>query len=154
MDRKSTSSIHLLRGRHLLRSVVSTQAVQALSSGEAEFTATVKAGSMALGARSMYRDFGEVVKVIEISTDSNASKGILSRRGLGKVRHLDTAMLWIQHDVQDQTFTLKKVKGTENSADLGTKDLAEREMRSCLARIDAEESAGRHPLALTAQSIG
>ena len=149
IDRKSTSSIHVIRGMHLIRSVVSTQAVQALSSGEAEFVASVKAISLALGTKSLFADFGEEMKTIIVETDSSACKGILSRRGLGKIRHLDTSLLWVQGHVANGIVTLKKVKGQTNSADLGTKDLGEKEMRAHLDRIHVEELDGRHPLALS-----
>ena len=149
-DRKSVSSVHILIGRHLVKSFVASQQTPALSSGEAEFAAQVRAGSAALGVRSMAEDFGDDIKTIELGGDSSAAKGILGRIGLGKVRHLDTCMLWIQHFVKRGIFKVKKIPGKRNSADLGTKDLAEPEMRRCLLDIDVEECDGRHPLALKA----
>ena len=52
--------------------------------GTAEFVATVKAGTTALGIRSLAADFGDEL-TIEIGTDSGAAKGILSRVGLGRI---------------------------------------------------------------------
>ena len=49
--------------------------------------------------------------------------GICSRQGLGKLRHIDTQTLWVQQRVRDKTFELRKVRGTENPADLFTKHL-------------------------------
>ena len=87
-----SSSVHVLIGEHLIKAVVGTQTVPALSSGEAEFLAIVKAGSLSLGIRSMAADFGDKGLDIEIGTDSSAAKGILGRIGLGRVRHLDTGL--------------------------------------------------------------
>ena len=84
--------MHVLIGEHLIKAVVGTQTVPALSSGEAEFLAIVKAGSLSLGIRSMAADFGDKGLDIEIGTDSSAAKGILGRIGLGRVRHLDTGL--------------------------------------------------------------
>ena len=54
-------------------------------------------------------------------TGSSAAMGIAVRQGVGKVRHLDTKTLWIQQAVRTGRFQLRKVKGTENPADLFTK---------------------------------
>ena len=36
---------------------------------------------------------------ITILTDASAAKGIASRRGLGKVRHIEVNQLWVQERV-------------------------------------------------------
>jgi hypothetical protein len=46
-----------------------------------------------------------------------------SRSGVGKVRHIQLRWLWIQDAVREKTVTLRKIKGTENCADMGTKAL-------------------------------
>ena len=147
IDRKSTTCVHIVIGEHFIKSFVSTQATPALSSGEAEFTATVKGGSVSIGVQSIAADFGETMW-IELGTDSSAAKGMISRAGLGKVRHLDTGLLWIQHFVEIGVFKLRKLNGTENSSDLGTKELSEKNMRECLARLSIEEASGSHSHAL------
>ena len=86
--RKSTSGGVIMLGGHLIKSWSSTQAVLALSSGEAEFYALVKRGSVVLGIRNMLSDLGVKVK-IRISTDASAAKGITARRGAGKLRHIE-----------------------------------------------------------------
>lgn len=54
----------------------------------------VKGASVALGIRSMLMDLG-VTLGIRLHTDASAAKGIASRRGLGKVRHIDVSQLWL-----------------------------------------------------------
>ena len=73
-----------------------------------------------------------------------------SRIGLGNVRHLDTGLLWIQTHIDRKELELRKEKGKNNVADLGTKDLAEADMRKHLERCGLYESTGRHELALRA----
>ena len=111
-----------------------TQAVRALSSGEAEFYAALKGASMALGFRSMAADLGEKL-VIKLFTDSAAALGIIGRRGLGKVRHMETGYLWLQDLVADKKLAVAKVKGTENPADLGTKHLKAEDIDKHLSRL-------------------
>ena len=66
----------------------------ALSSGEAEYYATLKGASSALGFQSMLRDLG-MSDSITLFTDSSAARGIIHRAGLGKLRHLETGYLWL-----------------------------------------------------------
>ena len=46
-----------------------------------------------------------------------------SRTGVGKTRHIKVRSLWIQDAIRDKVVHLRKVKGTENEADMGTEDL-------------------------------
>ena len=105
-----------------LKTWSTTQAVRALSSGEAEYHVALKRASMALGFRSMSVDLGENVK-ITLRSDSSAALGIGGRQGLGKLRHLETSYLWLQDILTLQRLSVRKVKGVENPADLGTKHL-------------------------------
>ena len=87
--RKSTSGGLAQVGRHTLRAWTSTQTTVATSSAEAEFYAMVEGASRGLGLRSMLGELGVVTGVVELHTDSSAAKSFASRRGLGKMRHVD-----------------------------------------------------------------
>jgi len=147
LDRKSVGSLQVFWGGHCLRAAVATQTVQALSSGEAEFVAGVRGASVALGVRNIILDFGLEVQYVEMGTDSTASKGLCGRAGLGKIRHLDTGLLWIQHHVESRLLRLRKVKGTTNTADIGTKELSAPLMWQHLSAMGYQRRSGRHPLA-------
>ena len=86
-------------GRHLLKSYSRTQSNIALSSAEAELYAMVSASSEALGFKSMFKDYGRVVDPT-VMVDATAAIGIAQRKGLGKLRHIDTQALWIQDAVR------------------------------------------------------
>ena len=58
-----------------------------------------------------------------VETDSTAAIGMCSPTGVGKTRHIQVRWLWIQDAIRDKVVCLKKVQGTENEADMGTKDL-------------------------------
>ena len=92
-DRKSESCVVKLIGEHCIRCQTATQSATALSSGDAEHVGNVKSGSFGIGMHPMARYFGDE-QVVQIATDSGASKGITSRLELGKIRHLDTG-LWL-----------------------------------------------------------
>ena len=60
---------------------------------------------------------------LHLATESSAAKGIASRRGLGKTRHLDACFLWLQEKVNNTSIYIHKILGAENPADLLTKYL-------------------------------
>ena len=77
---------------------------------------------MILGMMFIMSDMGLRIRG-NVWADSTTAKSIASRRGLGKVRHIQTTYLWIQERVASKDFDLFKVKGEENVADLVTKHL-------------------------------
>ena len=120
--RKSTSGAAYLHGQHLLKTYSRTHSNIALSSAEAELYAAVAATSEALGMKTMMRDYGVDIDPY-LYVDASAAIGIAERKGLGKLRHLDTQSLWIQDAVRQRRVVLEKVAGVSNPADLMTKHL-------------------------------
>ena len=129
-------------GQHLLRSKSKTQATIALSLGESETLAAIKAGTESLGMMSLMDDFG--VKVTStLRLDASAALGILQRKGVGKIRHLDVGCLWLQEKEAREQIRLAKEPGETNPADLGTKNLTEEVMLRHLAKMSCEYRDGR-----------
>ena len=95
----------------------------ALSSAEAELYAIVKATAEALGVKSALEDW-KVNVPVEVLADASAALAIVERRGLGKIRHLDTRHLWIQYACARREVKYRKIAGTINPADLMTKTLS------------------------------
>ena len=130
-------------GKHMVKSWCSTQAIVALSSGEAEYYGIVKGGSIGLGMRSMFGDFGVKVAV-RINTDASAAKGIANRKGLGKVRHIAVNQLWIQDRISKGDLMIRKVNGKENIADMLTKHVNAEDIRVHLHKTGQTVEEGRH----------
>ena len=78
-----------------------------------------------LGMQTMMTEMGmsPTLKVIKIFTASSVATSFVATRGLGKMRHLDVKLLWLQECVQKGRLRVAKVKGTENVADILTKYL-------------------------------
>ena len=148
--RKSTSSASVLYGAHWLRSSSTTQQVQALSTGEAEFHALVKGCSMALGFEAMLRDYGVADVSLQLMCDATAGRGMAERRGVGRVRHLHTPLLWIQRVVQQQRVRIRKVAGSSNIADMGTKHIEGPLILKFLEAQGFQIRSGRSRMALRA----
>ena len=114
-----------------IKSWASTQALISLSSGEAEYYGIVKASSVGLGVKAMMADLGFDLD-LEVLTDASAAKGIASRRGLGKTRHVAVHFLWVQERVKNGDLVVSKVWGGDNPADLLTKYLTRDKMDKCM----------------------
>ena len=72
-----------------------TRSLVALSSGESEFYAALKASAEGLGLISMMKDFGWDATG-QVLGDASAALGIIHRKGLGRTRRIDTGFLGIQ----------------------------------------------------------
>ncbi len=140
--RLSTSGGAALLGAHLLKHWATTQKKITLSSGEAELGAVVRGFSEILGLQSVARDLGVELQP-EVHADSSAAIGICNRSGIGKVRHLAVAQLWVQDLVRSKRCRLYKVLGTQNPADLMTKPLARSEIDGHLGRLGLSRATGR-----------
>ena len=90
--RKSVSGCALMLGNSTVCTYCEGQAVIALSSGEAECYGLVTATSQMLGLQSILLDWGWKFKA-HVWMDATAGIAIGSRRGLGRVKHTDTAFL-------------------------------------------------------------
>ena len=134
--RKSTSGGILCVAGAGVKSWSSTQGSVALSSGEAECYAALKGAAEALGLQALGRDLGWQFEV-RLWTDSSSAKSVASRRGLGKIRHMEVKYLWLQEAVRRRRLIIKKVAGKENAADVLTKPLSKNEMQRLLKLVSA-----------------
>ena len=111
-----------------------TLPVIALSTGEANLASVIRASTEGLGLQSALMDLG-LKATLEVSSDATAAIGIVKREGLGRVRHLAVADLWIQQKQRDGTIAYRKIPGPENSSDLMTKGLGVADMEKHLKRM-------------------
>ena len=74
---------------------------------------------------------------------ATAAMGTCERKGVGRIRHLDVGMMWIQDLRADGGVTVKKVKGTENPADQLTKYLGAGEVDKGVQMVGMEFREGR-----------
>jgi hypothetical protein len=73
---------------------------------------------------------------VNAATDSSAAKSFVSRRGLGKMKHIEIRDLWLQEEVLKGFVEVMKVRGTENPADLMTKYLNMTDIKERLAYLN------------------
>ena len=82
----------------------------ALSSGESELYATLKAAAETLGLMPVLKDLTWRVAG-QVYGDASAALGIINRTGLRKTRRIDTSLLWIQQKAAERRLTFSKILG-------------------------------------------
>ena len=134
LTRRSTTGLVILImvGKHTIKTTSNLQSTIAVSSGESEFYALVKACAFGLSVQALYNDWGLTMDLV-VASDSSAARGTASRRGLGKLRHVQTRYLWIQERVAKNELKIVAVGTKQNVWDLctkpGNKETCEKHMK-------------------------
>ena len=81
--------------------------------------------------------------------DASAAMGILNRQGCGKLRHLDTQLLWVQQKQLRGNIRYEKVDTKENPADLMTKGLDEATSSRHFGKLCCRFAKGRADKSVT-----
>ena len=142
-SRKSTSAGVIMSGSHTLKFWSKTQQTLALSSGEAELMALVKGSCEAIGAQSFMEDLGHRPEEIGIYCDATAAIGMVQRAGIGRTRHIDVGMLWVQQKAWQERLKYGKVLGTLNCADALTKNVPAEVCSEHLRTMGFHSASGR-----------
>ena len=154
VTRRSTSAGVVRHGAHTVKCWTSTQATVSLSSAEAEYHSAVRGCAAGLGMRSFAQDLGGAALKVRIMVDSSAAIQMARRSGLGRVRHMAVALLWLQDAVRRGDVEIAKCKGTENPSDIGTKYVPVAVLDAMLEMLGFEVRGGNARLALRAQRGG
>ena len=136
-------------GKHCLLHWCRGQAVIALSSGEAEYYSLVTLVSELCGLRSLGLDWNLDYR-LAVHIDATAAIGMSARRGLGRVKHVDTVFLWIQERIDQLKIKVVKTHTTEMLADLLTKHLDRNLLVKFVRGMGFELRDGAHGMTLTA----
>ena len=123
--RKSTSGEILLLGGTVVEASSSTQSGNpATSSGEAELRSLNHCAQSSIYSRNLaMNDFGLPVATPRVWCDSSAALQAAKRIGVGKIRHISLAHLYVQELTRTKHVIIGKVKGYSNPADCLTKYL-------------------------------
>ena len=118
------------------------QSTLSLSVEESDWYALVKGCAVGFGLQGLLKDWGVDIKV-RIKTDSSAAIGIGNRRGLGKLRHVQTRYLWVQERIAHKDLTVAKVHTSVNFSDMLTKPMSGEELRKFSEMIGQYFHEGR-----------
>ena len=140
--RRSTSGGVATLGMHPIRMYSKTQNLVALSSAESEFYGTLKAATESLGVLALLEDLGQMCKTV-MQVDASAALGVIQRRGVGKIRPLQTGALWIQEQKLRDVIAFSKTPGSDNTADLFPKNVSRQVCESHMERLGCTFNDGR-----------
>ena len=139
-------------GKHVIKSYSKQQKVLALSSAEAETYGMVSCSAEVLGIQSCAKDMGLGYDGT-IYADASAALGIVQRRGIGKVRHIQTQSLWLQEAHATKRLGFEKIDGSRNPSDLMTKHLTDTLQQRHLEYMNTQAASGRATSAPTINSL-
>ena len=101
----------------------------------------------------MHKEMGRTTN-IDVETDSTAAIGMCSRTGVRKTRHIQVRRLWVRDAIHDKVVHLGKVRGTDNEADMGSKDLVGPTHQRLLQNLVLKPTQRRPLLGLIATANG
>ena len=153
-SRKSSSGGTIAIGAHLIKPYAKTQAIVAKPCGESELYGVIRASTEALGVSALLEDFGCVGVNVSVGMDANAAVGIVQRRGLNKIRHVELDVLWIQEQQARRLLPLRKVPGPRNPSDMMTKNVDQAHIDMYLDLLNLSLDAGRADIAQHLHSTG
>ena len=84
--------------------------------------------------------------------DATAGIAIGSRRGLGRVKHIDTVFLWVQTMVTEGKISLGKKTIKEMLADFLTKHVDAATMLNCMSGLGLKFQSGESKLTVKSLS--
>lgn len=152
VTRKSTTGYVVTLGRHCVKHGSNLQSTIALSSGESEYYALVRASAIGLSIRALMEDWGDKPQ-LEIFSDSSAARGTANRRGLGKLRHVQTRYLWLQERVAENDLKISVIGTKNNLGDLCTKPVSretcEKHMKTMCQEFHVGKAVGAKRLEST-----
>ena len=120
VTRKSTSGAVIMAEGMRLHAHSRGQASVALSSSEAEVMAASEGIKEALSLQEVLMFAGLGHFEIEVKVDSSSAHAFFHRRGVGRMKHIDSRILWLQDLIAAGGVRLKKIPRTQNLADMLT----------------------------------
>ena len=153
LTRKSTSAALIMAEGMRLHAHSQGQASVALSSCEAEVMAASESIKEALLLQEVLMFAGLGHDEIEIKVDSSAAHAFFHRRGVRRMKHIDSRLLWLQDLIAAGGLRFKKISRTQNVADMLTHTPRAKELevflplmslRSCSVRDKELMAATQH----------
>ena len=131
-SRKSTSSGTMFLDGQVIYTFSRNQKSVALSSGEAEYYAGASAASDSILLKEAIQFLTGRRCQVNLYLDSSAARGIITRQGVGRVKHLQIRTLFLQELHKQGTLSAHPVGTKENTADIGTKPLSGKRIKLLL----------------------
>ena len=139
--RRSTSSGTIFLDGQCFYSFSRNQKSVSLSSGEAEYYAGASAASDSILLQEAVKFLTQRNCKVHLHMDSSAARGIITRQGVGRVKHLQVRTLFLQDLHKQGTISVHPVGTKESTSDIGTKPLSAKRIRLLLHWLGFQTSA-------------
>ena len=123
-DRVSCTCGHIFLNGNVVYCFVRKQGAIALSSCEAELMAACSTAAEAVYVMHVVKTLASHDCNLLCRLDSSSARALLQKRGVSKVRHLDTKLLWLQRMANEGRVTFGAISAYLNTSDIGTKCLS------------------------------
>ena len=140
-SRSSTSCGCIFLGGNWIYSYSRTQRNITLSSTESEYVALVSGASEGLLLRAVLAHLVGPAVEMKLYADNTSAVAIANKEGVGRIKHLDGKLLWVQQR-QGRDFQLRRLDTATNPSDLGTKSLGGKRVRLLLYLMHYENELG------------
>ena len=107
-DRRSVIACAIFYGGCLLHSSSRTQNIVSLSSAESEMYAATSGACDSVLIVGILKWMFDAFFQIHLYLDTAAARGIINRRGVGKVRHLSCRSFWLQERMADGSLVVSR----------------------------------------------
>ena len=123
-----------------------TQKAVALSSCEADVLSLTSGSSEAILLREVWQFMAgsEREIVLEACSDSSSGRQWLQRSGVGRLKHIDVRLCWLQEAVRSKALKALPVPTHTNISDLNTKKLTAMRRRFLLSFLGAIKLSENH----------
>ena len=128
--RRSVSGATVFFGGCLIYVSSRTQKVVSLSGAESETYAAASATMDTILITTIFSWLLQLNLLMCLYLDSSAARGILARKGVGRLRHLSCRVLWLHDLVMEKRLLVRSVMGALNPADVATKRLSAARLES------------------------
>ena len=105
--------------------------------------AIVRSTSEGLGMIAVMKEYGIECDLV-VKSDAVAAIGIVKRQGLGRVRHLAVADLWVQQRAKGGEVNYVKLDGKKNTSDMMTKAVEGEVINRHMQALGLQYRSGRH----------
>ena len=143
--RKSTSGGVIYLNGNCIKTYSRLQPIVALSSAESELFAMVEMARELIGLGQLISHvFDHVTSPLDLATDSASARQVSMMSGfLRRMRHVDLRLCFLQDKVENGEILVQHVPGTDNVADLQTKNLSATQTWYHIAQLGLEERLTR-----------
>ncbi|OLQ15349.1 Retrovirus-related Pol polyprotein from transposon TNT 1-94 [Symbiodinium microadriaticum] len=103
-----------------------------MSSTESEWYAAISASCEGIFLKAIYKFMSQEQCELQLKVDNSATRQLAQRRGVGRTRHIEGRLLWLQQAVREHVLSVLPVHTMSNLGDLSTKMHSAARLRSLL----------------------